>query len=345
MSQRHFDIAIVGQGIAGTLLGYFLEKYGLEVLVIDNHHQSAASLVAAGIVNPITGKKYVKSWRIDEFLPAALDIYDEIGELLGIECYTRANILRTLEKIEDENSWLGRTKDDLYAAYMVENIDASEMAGLVAPHLNYGEITQSFHVHFKEILKAYKNYCQSKNAYVDALLRYEDLIISENGFGFMDYSFDRIVFCEGYQATENPFFKDIDLQPAKGEVLLIRIPGATFRKMYKDHIFLVHQYEDVYWAGSGYEWDYENDLPTANAGKIIQEELDRILSVPYEILAHIAGVRPSTGNRRPILRKHHEHSEMYLFNGMGTKGASLTPFFARQFARHIVKGDPQDLIV
>lgn len=345
MSQRHFDIAIVGQGIAGTLLGFFLEKYGLKVLVIDNHHQSAASLVAAGIVNPITGKKYVKSWRIDDFLPAALDIYDEIGELLGIECYTRANILRTLEKIEDENSWLGRTKDDLYAAYIVENIDASEMADLVAPQLIYGEITQSFHVHFKEILKAYKNYCQSKNAYVDAFLRDEDLIISENGYGFMDYSFDRIVFCEGYQATDNPFFKDIDLQPAKGEVLLIRIPGATFRKMYKDHIFLVHQYEDVYWAGSGYEWDYENDLPTANAGKIIQEELDRILSVPYEILAHIAGVRPSTGNRRPILRKHQEHSEMYIFNGMGTKGASLTPFFARQFARYIVKGDPQDLIV
>ena len=50
---------IVGQGVAGTLLAYFLLKAGQNVIAIDNYHKGAASNVAAGIINPITGRRYV----------------------------------------------------------------------------------------------------------------------------------------------------------------------------------------------------------------------------------------------------------------------------------------------
>jgi glycine oxidase len=343
MNKSQFDICIIGQGIAGTLLGHFLESYGYRILIIDNFHEGASSMVAAGIVNPITGKKFVKSWRIDDFLPAALSIYDEIGVKIGVRPYTKANVLRTLNTVEEENSWIARTNDELYTAYIKDIPDISEVNDIVEKAFAYGEITQSFHVHFSDILNGYRTYWTAKDAFLDEKISYDDLMISEDGFGYNGYSFEKIVFCEGYQAKDNPFFDDLDLQPAKGEALLVRIPGANFQKMYKDKIFLVHQYEDVYWAGSGYEWEFTSDAPTIQGREEIEKSLQAMLKVPYEVIAHKAGVRPSTGIRRPLLRQHSEYKGMYLFNGLGTKGASLAPFFARQFARYIAVGNAEDL--
>ena len=344
MNHRHFDIAIIGQGITGTLLGHFLEQYGLKVLIIDNCHQGASSMVAAGIVNPITGKHFVKSWKIDELLPAALATYDEVGEKLGIRCYTKANIVRALDTIEQENTWFGRTHDPLYTKYIVPDADVSEMKNHVALPTQYAEITQSFHVHFKDILLSYKAYWQKGNTYIEARFRPEALTISSQGYHYHDCHFDKIAFCEGYQAVNNPFFDKLNLQPAKGEILFVRIPGATFRKMYKHKMFLVHQYDDVYWAGSGYEWKFESDKPTDAGLQSIKVELDKMLAVPYEIIGHIAGVRPATTMRRPIVRKHEIHPGMYLLNGMGTKGASLSPLVTRQLASYIVEGKGELII-
>ncbi len=343
MDKNHFDICIVGQGIAGTLLGHFLESYGYKVLIIDNHHQHASSMVAAGIVNPITGRRFVKSWRIDDFLPAALEVYNEVATKLSIRPYTLSNVIRTLETTNDENNWLSRTTDALYEHYIVEDADTSEFEGFVNTPLAYGEISGAFHVHFANILKGYRDYWDAQGAYLDAYLNYDDLIILDNAFRYKDFKFEKIVFCEGFQGKSNPYFEKLNIQPAKGEVLFVRIEGAKFKKIYKDNIFLVHQYDDVYWVGSGYEWDFESDAPTENARVIIESELQRILKVPYQVVDHIAGVRPSTGNRRPLMRHHEQYPGMYLFNGLGTKGASLAPFFARQFARYIAEGNPEDL--
>lgn len=73
-----YDFVVVGQGLAGTLLSYFLHKNGKSVLIIDDNFKGSSSKVAAGIVNPITGKNFIKSWRIHDFLPEARRTYDEL---------------------------------------------------------------------------------------------------------------------------------------------------------------------------------------------------------------------------------------------------------------------------
>lgn len=343
MDKQYFDIAIVGQGIAGTLLGHCLEKYGLKILVIDNHHEGSSSMVAAGIVNPITGKKFVKSWRIDDLLPEALNIYDEIENMFGVSCYTEANILWALDTIEQENNWLARTQDSLYKSYMAQEVNASEIDDKVTAPFYYGEITRSFYVHFKNILQAYKEYWSSKSGFLDEHMDIDQLKILNGNYHYKNYQFQKIVFCEGYKAIDNPYFKDLELQPAKGEVLLVRIPDINFSKIYKDKIFIVHQYDDVYWVGSNYEWNFSSHQPTTQIRQLLTNELDRILNVPYQIIDHQAAVRPTTVNRRPLMKPHDTYPGMYLFNGVGTKGGSLGPFFAKQFARYIMYGNIEDL--
>ncbi|MBQ8723678.1 MAG: FAD-dependent oxidoreductase, partial [Opitutales bacterium] len=74
---------IVGQGLAGTLLALELEKRGRKVLVIDDGWKTAASQVAAGVLNPVTGMRIVKTLGADDLVPAAKRVYAALGERFG----------------------------------------------------------------------------------------------------------------------------------------------------------------------------------------------------------------------------------------------------------------------
>jgi 2-polyprenyl-6-methoxyphenol hydroxylase-like FAD-dependent oxidoreductase len=73
------DILIIGQGICGTMLSWFLNKAGKSFLVIDDNNANTPSKVAAGIINPVTGRRFVYSWMIDTVMPFAAETYNEIG--------------------------------------------------------------------------------------------------------------------------------------------------------------------------------------------------------------------------------------------------------------------------
>ena len=62
------------------------------------------------------------------------------------------------------------------------------------------------------------------------------------------------------------------------------------------------------------------------------------LKLPYKMLEHRAGLRPATLERRPFCGLHPLYPEIGILNGMGTKGCSLAPFFANQFAEFLVNG-------
>ena len=69
------DFLIIGQGIAGTLLAEELLENQQSVFIIDKYHPNSSSNIATGIVNPITGRKLVKSFMIDELLPICDEVY------------------------------------------------------------------------------------------------------------------------------------------------------------------------------------------------------------------------------------------------------------------------------
>ena len=60
------------------------------------------------------------------------------------------------------------------------------------------------------------------------------------------------------------------------------------------------------------------------------------------LLDQQAGIRPTVKDRRPLIGRHEEKSNLYIFNGMGTRGVMLAPFFANQLAKHIEEGESLD---
>jgi len=71
-----------------------------------------------------------------------------------------------------------------------------------------------------------------------------------------------------------------------------------------------------------------------------QSFVESWLKLPFTIIDHRAAVRPATLERRPFVGFHPQYNSVGIFNGMGTKGCSLAPFFANQLVQHIIHRTP-----
>jgi glycine oxidase len=315
---------IVGQGLAGTLLAHLLLEQGKNVQVYDAGHQEAASLVAAGAINPVTGRRIVKSWMIDELLPEAQAQYQRLEQLLGISIYHERNINWVFSTPKEENEFNLRSALPGITPYVEANVDASEWQPVVRKAYSFGELTQTAQVDLPLLITTFRQYLKEKN-----------ILIEENidGVKFLDKyknSNTKIIFCEGEKARFNPLWADYPFVVAKGEVLLIRFEEKySFSKILKDNISIIPLNNTLYWVGSNYEWTPPHPYPTEAGKNYLLEELQKLITIPFEVVAHQAAIRPSTKDRRPFVGVHPEHPNCFILNGLGTKGTSLAPYWAR----------------
>ena len=61
MNKEQADYIVLGQGISGSFLSYYLIKAGKKVLVIDESKPFTASKIASGVINPVTGRRVVQT--------------------------------------------------------------------------------------------------------------------------------------------------------------------------------------------------------------------------------------------------------------------------------------------
>lgn len=328
---------LIGQGLAGTLLAHFLEKAGKSVFVIGRQDEGAASRVAAGLINPITGRRFVKSWRVDSLIPFARNTYRELEQKLGISLYYERNILRALAGPGEENAWLARSGEPGYQHYILDRAEPGAYAGKIKQAYSYGEVRHSAQVDVGLLVEAYRQYLEQKGAYREETFDYTQLEMVKGGVVYPGIKAETAVFCEGPWARANPFFNYLPFQGDKGEVLIARIPGAGFEKILKQEVFIVPLENGLYWVGSNYVKGPEDGRPTEAGASYLRSHLEQVLKIPFEVVAHRAAIRPTVRGRRPFLGRHPEFPQLALFNGLGTKGASLGPYWASHIADHLVK--------
>jgi len=332
----HYKYLIIGQGLAGTILSYKLTQRGIPHKVLDNHHKSAATLGAAGIINPVTGRRYVKSWMIDELLPAALSTYAELGKLLDIDLLKESPIVRTFDDQSQANHWNESTSRPGYAPYVAEA--ENPYAAYTQKPFAYGIIKQACQVDVALMITAYREYLLNKELLIIGGLDHQDLSYDAENYNVAGDKFDHIIFCEGYKVIDNPLFEELPFQPARGESLIVEteveLPGAMLR----DKIFVAPTGKHSFWTGGGYQWEDFEAGPSAAFMEQWVDKLEQVWTADYTITDHRCGVRPSVKGRRPLIGRHSEYPKLLLFNGLGTKGTSLAPYWAEHFIDHLEQG-------
>ncbi len=332
---KQVDYIIVGQGIAGSMIAYFLLKRGKKILVVDQYNPNASSNIAAGVVNPVTGRKMVKTWLIDEVLPFAKETYNALEMDLNLSFFFERDIYKIFSSQEDAEIWNTKKSDSEYEQYMGDIVFLDETA-IKAPY-GAGIIKQCCWMDVPGFTKAYREYLLQNNDLLEEEFDFDHLDVTE-GVRYKDTIAEKIIFCEGYKAYQNPFFKKIPFAFAKGEQLIIRSEHLKTDKIISRNIFIIPKGNDIYTVGSTFIWDDLEETVTDIGRKEILVKLNKIITDDYTIVDENAGIRPAMPDRRPVMGSHPDYPQIFIFNGMGTKGVSLSPYFANYFLDSIDNG-------
>jgi glycine/D-amino acid oxidase-like deaminating enzyme len=331
-------ILIAGQGIAGSVLAHTLSGRGCDVYVADATLPGSSSRFAAGIINPVTGKRFVRSWNFDLFFPAAMQVYRQIEALAGRSLIRQYPVVRLLATPGEVNDWSARCAQSDYADHVRELPDAREWGPMLKPGFHFGEITQAARVDFPGLTDALRKRWTEEGRFIDQAVEpgRADYWLSE---------FDRVIFTEGFRGQFNELFPTELWRVAKGEALIIRFPGfrgLDFSSMLKKTAIIAPLGDDTFWVGGTYQWHFPDFEPSAGERDFLVSHLNEMIDVPYEIADHVAGVRPTVKDRRPLIGESPAKRNVFIFNGMGTKGALLAPYWAAHLADHLLEGQPID---
>lgn len=336
------DFLIVGHGLAGALLAHFLRRAGKTVLVIDEDAEHTSSKVAAGIINPITGRFFVKSWRIDDLLPVAKSTYQELEKELGVRLYREIPVIRALFSAGEENDWMARTGDPAYRRYLTSHPAPGIYPQITEPAFSYGGILESAQLDVPLLLRTLRRQLADTTSILTETFDFSALNLLPDGITYKDYTASKILFCEGAKAKESPFFSYLPIQGNKGETLTVKLDSLPPDQILKHRVFIVPMPDGTAWIGSTSDNHYTSDLPSEKGLEYLDGHLRNLAKVPYSIQQHRAAIRPTVKDRRPLLGLHPLYNQIGIFNGLGTKGASLGPFFAREMTRFLLHNAPLD---
>ncbi len=328
------EFLIIGQGISGTWLSYYLEKANKSFIVIDNDQPNSASRVAAGIINPVTGRRIVKTWMIDELLAFLVPAYEELGNELGIKAIDRKSLIDFHPTPQMKIAFDERIKEN--AEFLFQPKDQRQFQEAFTDDFGFGAVDPCYIVNLKEILPAWRKKLLSNKQLLEEKFETEELKHSNTGVTYKNINAGKIIFCDGISSSLNPFFKNLPFALNKGEVILIESPGIPATNIFKKGMMLTSLESNVYWIGSNYLWKFPDDQPTEQFRKQTELLLKTWLKVPFKIVDHKASVRPANIERRPFVGFHPTYKNVCIFNGLGTKGCSLAPYFAKQLTDHLI---------
>ncbi len=331
------DYIIVGQGIAGSMLGWFLEKAGKQFVLLEQDKPNSSSLVAAGLLNPITGRKFSKTWLAEEIFPFAESTYHEIENKLQQTLYQSFPLLHLFDSVKAQNDWSLRCASPGYTRFLKSEEIIYLDNKKVKNDFGAFEVGGAGRMYTEKLVPALRTYFQQQGKL--RLQRFEQraLKLIDDGVQYEDLTAHRIIFCEG--AAPNSFFTEIPYQYAKGECLLVRIKDFYPEYIIKGDAGIIPWTEkDIYYIGATHHWHFTDEQPSPIGRQELEQNLQQVLRLPYEVIDHRAAIRPATHGRRPFIGLHPEHKQIGILNGLGTKGFSLAPYFAQHLVEHLEKG-------
>lgn len=336
-----YDYLIVGQGLAGSILGLSLMEQGKKIMIVDDSHTSSSSLAAAGLINPVVFKRLSESWRVDEQLPFAALFYGRMEKLLDTRFYYERKLLKVFTEEDEKKFWLKKASGEM-GHYLSSYIQTDFFPDIIHNPLGCAEVKHAANLDVPAFINAAAKYFTSADALRREKFDPDEMRIENKKVSYKNITATRIIFCEGYKASENRWFSWLPFSLTKGEVLTVEVEDYPTNKVVNKGVFILPLGNDLFKVGATYRWDGLDEIPTQKGLQELKEKLEKVLKVPYRIVEHKAGIRPTVKERKPFLGLHPQHPELGILNGLGSKGVLLAPYFASHFIDHLESNIPLD---
>lgn len=313
-------VLIIGQGLAGTVLGHQLWRTGIPFQIWDSPSTHfTSSMAAGGIFNPITGRKLEETWLANELFEYIFPFYQQLEQVLSASFFHPMPLFRPFANEEMKKWLLDRRSqiDNPFLRWTDEGVWI-EKAGWLDVAL-FLELSKAFFIK--------KGYYHSKEYSFDN----PSILIEQEIVQIGDEVFSQVIFCEGFHChRHNPYFGHLNFLPAKGELLRFKNSQLSKEYILNKNGFILPIKENEFKVGATYRWDDLSGIPHANAMEDLDKKLKQFEVEDYSPIEMICGVRPATQDRRPLVG-FHPNLPVSIFNGFGSKGVSLIPYFARQW--------------
>lgn len=318
MSNTHWTI--VGQGLAGTCLAWELWKRQVPFSLIDRE-QGGSSRVAAGLINPVTGKNYEPSHRLAKFLPLAMEFYSAAENMLGAQLWHPLPIIRLAASEKEWKKMQAKAESDGVSKWIEDGptpVVGSDWWGRLVLHSGGRLDTRAF-------------LDQSRRYFTEAGCYQKGEIISTN-------SPSHTIWCDGAAGLIAGHYGHYgDHRCAKGEILTVEAPGWDQRSIrIGGGGWLVPTGGGHFKVGATYQWDQLDETPTQQGRETLVQLAHKLGGADFTITNHEAGIRPILRRSQPLIGP--LHGDQWMFNALGSKGSLYAPGIAAQLADWLVEG-------
>ncbi len=331
-----YDYLIIGQGICGTWLSYYLLNEQKSVLVIDDAHKSSASKIASGLINPVTGRRVVTTWMADELLPFVWKEYNAFENFFDQQFIQQKNIL-AFPLAPDLLQAFEKRKQQGNGYIYESSIKKEELHKYFNFPFIAMEIAPCYLVDVNALTKRWRQYLENKNALLPERFNEEELLLFDKFIQYKDITAEKIIYCNGINASLSKYWKQLPFVPNKGQALIADIKDLNRDYIYKfGHLSLIPWQNNLWWIGASNELNFINAEPTNEFLESTTATLKRVLKIDFKIEEHVSSVRPAAVERRPFVGVHSLYNQIAILNGMGAKGCSLAPWFAKELVSNLI---------
>lgn len=330
------DYLIIGGGIAGLCFAEHCLQHEKSFIVITDDSQNS-SKIAGGLYNPVILKRFTGLEDADKQLDYLDAFYTSVEERTGININFPLPLLRKFFSVEEQNNWFQAADHPKLAPFLSTEIVKKHIPGIDAP-FDYGKVLRTGYLDTALFLKSYHDYLVQLNLLNKETFDYSKVVVNYEKIEYKDISARNVIFAEGFGIHANPYFNHLPLDGTKGELFIIKAPQLLLTDIINTSVFILPLGNDLFKVGATYNWEDKTDLPTSEGREELVSRIKEILQCDFEIISHHAGVRPTVKDRKPILGSHELHKNLFVLNGLGTRGVMLGPYFARILFEFIENG-------
>jgi glycine/D-amino acid oxidase-like deaminating enzyme len=331
------DYIVVGLGLAGVSFCERLEHNGKSFKVISDSSQQA-SLVAGGLYNPVILKRFTLAWKAKEQLDMALPFYQNLEKKLKVKLDYKVPVLRRFASIEEQNSWFEAADKPGLDFFLDTDLVQNRNLNIDAP-FGYGKVKDTGRINTKELLRAYEEYLTQRELMCREAFDYNSLQLLDQHIAYKGVKARQIIFAEGFGLKGNPLFKYLPLNGTKGELLTIEAPSLKEENVIKSSVFIIPLENKFYRIGATYKWKDKTNTPTKESKDELLEKLKTFLKCDFKVVRHVAGVRPTVADRRPLVGRHPKFKNVYTLHGFGSRGVMIAPYASKGLYDVIENGE------
>jgi len=317
---------IIGGGLAGICIAEQLKSIDEPFKLVQPSSMPSSTSVATGMFNPIVFKRLNLSWMVDTLIPYMHKFYASLEHSLKVRLVAEHALYKRIKNKAYEDFWNNRMINPEYSSFMGKINEG------------FGEVKQTGTLDCALLQSEYLAKLNADNLLIDTQFELEKLTSHGKKIEFNEEFFDRVIFCEGAFAAYNPYFNWLPFKLCKGEWITVRTAESVTDVVINNVVNIIPLGYNEYKLSSTFTWEDLDWKTTSEAVEELLRDFAEMFDVPFEVIDQKAAIRPTVADRRPYLGAAPDDDRLFIFNGLGSKGVMLAPYFSKHLIDHIFNG-------